>query len=85
MLICGLKIARLQLPSRPVRLRLENPQNAETFPKFFAAPLDALNLRFFRVTNRAQAKSLRALGQSGNSNGRRLTWGWLVDKTVAAL
>ena len=42
-------------------------------------------LRFSRVTNRAQAKSLRVLGQSGNSNGRRLTWGWLVGKTVAAL
>ena len=42
-------------------------------------------LRFFRVTNWAQAKSPRALGQSGNSNGRRLTWGWLVGKTVSAL
>ena len=42
-------------------------------------------LRFFRVTNRAQAKSLRALGQSGNSNGRRLAWGWFVGKKVAAL
>ena len=85
MLIRGLKIARLQLPSRPVRLRLENPQNAETTPKFFAAPLDALNLRFFRMTNWVQAKSLRVLGQPGNSNGHSLTWGWLVGKTVAAL
>ena len=32
-------------------------------------------LYFFRATNWIQAKSLRALGQSGNSNGRRLTWG----------
>ena len=85
MLIRGLKIARLQLPSRPVRLRLENPQNAEASPEFFAAPLDALNLRFFRMTNWIQAKSLRALGQPGDSNGRRLTWGWLVGKTVSAL
>ena len=42
-------------------------------------------LYFFRVTNWVQAKSLRALGQSGNSNGRRLAWGWIVGKTVAAL
>ena len=37
------------------------------------------------MTNWVQAKSLRALGQPGDSNGRRLTWGWLVGKTVAAL
>ena len=42
-------------------------------------------LRFSRVTNWVQAKSLRALGQPGNSNGHSLTWGWLVGKTVAAL
>ena len=29
-------------------------------------------LYFFRVTNWVQAKSLRVLGQSGNSNGRCL-------------
>ena len=66
-------------------MQLENPQNAETSPEFFAAPLDALNLRFFRVTNWVQAKSLRALGQPGNSNGRCLAWGWIVGKTVSAL
>lgn len=37
------------------------------------------------MTNWIQAKSLRALGQSGNSNGRCLAWGWIVGKTVAAL
>ena len=42
-------------------------------------------LRFFRMTNWVQAKSLRALGQPGNSNGHCLAWGWFVGKTVAAL
>lgn len=42
-------------------------------------------LRFFRMTNWVQAKSLRVLGQPGNSNGHCLTWGWLVGKTVSAL
>ena len=37
------------------------------------------------MTNWVQAKSLRALGQSGNSNGRCLAWGWIVGKTVAVL
>ena len=52
---------------------------------FFAAPLDALNLRFSRMTNWIQAKSLHVLGQPGNSNGHCLTWGWFVGKTVAVL